>query len=121
MSTFVSVAGLRPRRIWDGAVVRPLHGERITVGIIEFEPLAHVPEHRHDNEQLGLVLEGSITMVIDGDRRELHAGDLYLVRGGVPHSGEAGPAGATVADAFSPVRVDWDDAPYLAAAEGRWP
>lgn len=121
MSTYVSVAGLQPHQIWDGVVVRPLRGERITVGILEFEPLTKVPEHRHDNKQLGLVLKGSITMVIDGERRELHVGDMYSVRGGVPHSGEVGPDGATVTDSFSPPRSDWNDAPRLAAAKGRWP
>ncbi len=121
MSTYVSVAGVQPYQIWDGAVARPLHGERITVGIIDFEPLTHVPEHRHVNEQLGFVLRGSITMTIDGERRELRMGDMYSIRSGIPHSGEAGPDGATVADVFSPVRADWNDTPRLAIAEGRWP
>lgn len=121
MSTYVSVAGLQPYQIWDGAVARPLHGDRITVGIIDFEPLTHVPEHRHANEQLGFVLRGSITMTIAGERRELRKGDMYSIRSGIPHSGEAGPNGATVADVFSPVRSDWNDMPRLAIAEGRWP
>ena len=121
MSTYVSVARLQPHQIWEGVVARPLHGDRITVGILEFEPLTHVPEHRHDKEQLGLVLKGSITMVIDGKGRQLQVGEMYLIRGGVPHSGEAGPEGATVMDAFTPVRADWNDAPHLAVAAGRWP
>jgi quercetin dioxygenase-like cupin family protein len=96
MSTYASVAGLQPRQIRDGVVARPLHGARITVGILEFEPLTQVPEHRHDNEQMGLVLKGSITMVIDGERRDLQVGGMYSIRSGIPHSGEAGPDGATV-------------------------
>src|SRR5919109_1684523 len=121
MSTYATVGRLQPYRIWDGVIARPLHGDRITVGILEFEPLTHVPEHRHDNEQLGLVLKGSITMVIDGERRELHVGDMYSIRGGVPHSGEAGPEGATVAPVFAPVRADWNDTPRLSVAQGHWP
>jgi hypothetical protein len=39
MSTYVSVAGLKPHQIWGGVVVRPLHGESLAVGIIDFEPL----------------------------------------------------------------------------------
>jgi quercetin dioxygenase-like cupin family protein len=61
MSAYVSVAGLQPRQIWDGVVARPLHGERITIGILAFEPWTLVPERRHANEQLELVLKGSIT------------------------------------------------------------
>ena len=121
MSTYVSVAGLQPHQIWDGVIARPLHGDTITVGILDFEPLTQVPEHRHANEQLGLVLKGSIAMVIDGARRDLRVGDMYSIRSGIPHSGEAGPDGATVVDVFSPIRSDWSDTPRLAVAEGRWP
>lgn len=121
MSTYTSVAGLQPHQIWEGAVARPLHGERVTVGVLDIEPLTHVPEHRHDSEQLGLVVKGSITMVIAGERRELHVGDMYSIQGGVPHSGEAGPEGVTVVDVFSPVRSDWNETPRLAVGEGRWP
>ncbi len=102
-------------------VARPLHGERITVGILEFEPLTQVPDHRHDNEQLGLDVKGSITMVIDGERRDLQVGGMYPIRSGISHSGEAGPDGATVLDVFSPVRSDWNDIPRMPVAEGRWP
>src|ERR1700682_4427177 len=108
-------------QIWGGVVARPLHGESLTVGILDFEPLTHVPEHRHASEQLGLVVKGSITMVIDGQRRELRVGEMYWIRGGIPHSGESGPDGATVIDVFSPVRSDWNDTPRLAVTEGRWP
>ncbi|HKF76124.1 MAG TPA: cupin domain-containing protein [Candidatus Dormibacteraeota bacterium] len=121
MSTYASVAGLQPRQIWAGAVARPLHGERMTVGFIDLEPLTQVPEHRHDNEQLGFVLKGSITMVIDGERRELHVGDAYTIRSGIPHSAETGPDGATVVDVFAPVRSDWNGTPRLPVEAGRWP
>jgi len=93
----------------------------LVVGILEFEPLTQVPEHLHDKEQMGLVLKGSITMVIDGERRDLQAGGMYPIRSGIPHSGEAGPDGATVLDVFSPVRSDWYDTPRLDVAKGRWP
>jgi hypothetical protein len=46
---------------------------------------------RTGNEQFGLVLNRSITMVIDGERRELHVGEMYLapqsvIIGVPPHS-----------------------------------
>ena len=46
------MAALEPRQIWDGVVVRRLHGERISSWILEFESMTQVAEHRHDNEQL---------------------------------------------------------------------
>jgi quercetin dioxygenase-like cupin family protein len=121
MPTHASVFELEPHQIWNGVVARPLHGERITVGIFELEPLTPVPEHRPDNEQLGLVLKGSIPMVSGGERRNLQAGGIYSIGSGVTHSGESGPDSATVMDAFSPARSDWNDSTRPAVAAGRWP
>jgi hypothetical protein len=39
MNTYVSVAELQAHHIWGGVVERPLHGESLTVGILDFEPL----------------------------------------------------------------------------------
>jgi len=36
----------------------------------------------------------------------LHAGDMYLIPGNVPHSAVAGPEGFVAAEVFSPVRED---------------
>ena len=33
------VAGLQLHQIWGGVVARPLHGESLTVGILDLEPL----------------------------------------------------------------------------------
>lgn len=39
MSTYVSVAGLQSHQVCGGVVACPLHGESLTVGILDFEPL----------------------------------------------------------------------------------
>ncbi len=98
-----------------------MHGERLTVGIIDLDPAIFVPEHKHENEQLGFVLRGEVTMGIGGDERQLHPGDMYSIPGGVPHSAAAGPDGATVVDVFAPIRADWEKAPRMPASPGRWP
>ena len=121
MPTYQRVADLRPYRIWDGAVARAIHGERLTVGIIDLDPDLLVPEHAHQNEQLGFVLQGRVTMVIGGDERELQIGDTYSIPSGVPHSAKAGTHGATVVDVFAPIRADWEKVPRLPISEGRWP
>jgi len=67
-----------------------LNNKRLTVGILDFEPLTHVPEHRHDNEQLGLAVKGSITMVIDGQRRELRVARCTRLEAGFLIPGNQG-------------------------------
>ncbi len=121
MGIYHFVAELQPARIWDGVVARAVHGEKLTVGIIDLDPNVVVPEHRHDNEQVGIVLRGSVTMVVAGESRELPVGGTYTISSQVPHSARAGAAGATVADVFAPGRADWDRAPKLEPFPGRWP
>jgi quercetin dioxygenase-like cupin family protein len=121
MKTYHAVAELEPARIWEGVLARPLNGERVTVGFVDIDPNVLVPEHRHENEQVGFVQRGSVTMTIAGEARELSVGGTYRIPSQVPHSAKAGANGASVVDVFAPVRADWDKAPRLKPTPGRWP
>ena len=121
MGTYDSIAQLRPYGIWKGAVARAVNGERLTVGVVDLEPDLLVPEHQHENEQVGFVLKGVVTMTIDGDARKLHVGDTYVIPSNVRHSALAGTEGATVVDVFAPIRADWSGAPRLEPSPGNWP
>jgi quercetin dioxygenase-like cupin family protein len=120
-ATYDSVAGLEPYAIWRGATARAIHGDRLTMAIIDLEADLEVPEHHHDNEQLGFVLRGHVTMVIGGASRRLGIGDTYLIPSNVAHSASTGPDGATVVDVFAPVRADWARVPRLDPRPGAWP
>lgn len=121
MSIFGAVSQLKPARIWDGVLARAVHGDRVTIGFVDIDPGVLVPEHRHDNEQVGFVLRGSVTMTIGGQSRELRVGETYTIAGQVPHSAKAGPGGVSVVDVFAPVREDWKTAPLAEPFPGRWP
>ena len=90
-----------------GAVARSLFGEKAMLNIVEMEPGAVVAMHSHPHEQLGLILAGSMTMVVDGVTHECGPMVAYVLPGGVEHGGTAGPRGATVLDVFAPVREDY--------------
>ena len=107
MSAFAKLAELPPLAIWSGVLARAVQGAQITFGVVELSPNSVVPEHFHVNEQLGLVVKGSMVFTIGGETRELVAGDTYNIPSNVPHHVIAGPDGAVVIDVFSPVRADW--------------
>src|ERR1700737_2571790 len=111
MNVYRAVSELKPARIWDGVLARALHGDRATVGFVEIDPDVQVPEHRHDNEQIGFVLRGSVTMVIAGQSRELRVGETYTIAGQVPHSAKAGAQGASGEDVFPRARGEWTPPP----------
>ena len=121
VAVFDAVTRVRPYRIWDGAVARAVHGERITMAVIDLEPDLEVPEHRHENEQLGFVLRGEITMTVAGESRALRAGETYSIPSNTPHAAATGPEGASVVDVFSPTRTDWEQKERLEPAAGLWP
>ncbi|HZO96665.1 MAG TPA: cupin domain-containing protein [Gaiellaceae bacterium] len=121
MDVFAEVAALGPQRIWDGIVGRSVHGERVTLSLLELDAGAVVPEHAHENEQVGILLEGSVTFTIGGEERELRPGGTWRILGNVPHSVVVGPEGAVIVEVFSPPRADWHALESLAPGPGRWP
>ena len=120
-TTYGSVSGLEPYAIWRGATARAIHGERLTVAVVDLEPDLEVPEHHHDNEQLGFVLKGHVTMVIAGASQRLGVGDTYVIPSNVPYFAFTGSDGVTVVDVFAPVRADWEQAARLDPSPGAWP
>jgi quercetin dioxygenase-like cupin family protein len=121
MSTFIELDKIRPHVLREGVLARAVTGERMTLAVVDLEPSSAVPEHKHENEQLGFVIAGSITMHIGSEMRELHEGDTYRIPSNVPHQATAGREGATVVDAFAPLRADWADLKRLEPSPAKWP
>jgi quercetin dioxygenase-like cupin family protein len=121
LSVYAHIERLAPLQIWDGVTARAVHGDRMTFGLIELEPDAVVPEHRHDPEQVGILLAGSMTFTIGGETKTVGAGDTWTIRANVPHSVEAGPDGAVLFEVFSPTRDDWHQVAKAEPSRPRWP
>ena len=121
MSAFQPVAKLQQIVLADGIRARAVKGERMTMAVVDLAPNAISPEHKHENEQLGFVIRGSMTMRIGDEVLELQAGDTYAIPSNVEHGAAAGPDGATVTDVFAPIRADWDEREHLEPAKGDWP
>jgi unsaturated pyranuronate lyase len=107
MSSFSGLDRLEQIRIWDGITALAVDGERTTLAVIELEPGSAVPEHRHDNEQLGVLVRGSLQFRIGSERRDVAPGGTWRILSGVPHQVTAGPNGALAVECFTPARGDW--------------
>jgi hypothetical protein len=79
VGTFDDVRSILPREVWDGILARSVHGDRLTLGIVELEPGAQAREHSHDHEQIGLVLQGTIDFRIGDERKTLGPGATYVI------------------------------------------
>lgn len=98
---------LPPVTLCPGVTAKIASGEKIMFSLVTLEPEAVVPEHAHPHEQMGILLSGTMELVIAGKRRLLAENEIYLVPGGVPHAALAGPRGAVALDAFSPPRKEY--------------
>lgn len=64
-------------------------------------------EHVHDYDEYMIVVQGCYTLIINGERIPVEAGQEYFIPRGVPHSGEV-VAGTRTVHAFGGHRADRD-------------
>ena len=91
-----------------------IHSDKMTVARVYMKKGCLVPQHKHHNEQISMMLEGRLKFVIDGKELVLNPGEALRIPPDVPHSAEA-LDDCVATDLFSPPREDWkngDDA-YL--------
>ena len=82
-------------------------GDETSVQRFVIEPGAEVSEHDHPHEQVGVITEGAITFVVDGEERVVEAGDTYAIPGDEPHAARNDTDERVVGyDIFSPPRAN---------------
>ena len=96
MSAFDNLSSVDLQRIWDGVHGRVVHGERLTFSVVELDPESVVPEHAHEQEQLGMVLEGSLSFRIGDETQDLGPGATWAIPSDMPHEVRVGPEGVAL-------------------------
>jgi len=86
-----------------------------TVTRYRFDPEASFPLHRHEQEQLTMIISGRVTFTVDGRAQQLGPGDWSVVPGGVEHGLRAGDQGAEFLAVIVPRR---DHSHAYAVSEG---
>lgn len=104
--TFFSQADNPQKTGRSGVKLREVAGDGLTLVQAELAEGNVVPAHRHDVEVAGWVVQGTISLRIGSESRDLVAGDMYVIPVGVDHSAEAGPEGVTVVEVFASARID---------------
>ncbi len=115
--TWVRRSQLPPFSPAPGIQIQPVIGESLMTCWIAMEPGAIVAEHSHVNEQLGVVVEGSVSITAAGETREMVVGDAYVVPSDLAHSGVAGADGVLLVETFVPIREEYAKA-WRAIADG---
>jgi quercetin dioxygenase-like cupin family protein len=121
VSAFDDLASIAPIDIWPDVVARTVDGDRCSLAVVELGPGAVVAEHAHENEQLGLVVSGSVSFRVADETRELGPGATWRIPPNTPHEVHAGPTGAIVVDLFAPARDDWHAVERSEPQTPNWP
>ena len=101
-----------PQRVtWDRerfTEVRPgvfgatIHTPQLTVTVYRYAPGSSWEEHRHPQDQITSVLEGTIDFRVAGETMRLTKGDTAALPGGTPHSAAVpDPGGAVTLNVFT--------------------
>ena len=105
-SPFGTFNGMEPFAIFPGVGLHPIAGDQVFLGHVVYEAGTTVKRHSHEHtEQAMLVLEGTVTMTIGDQTRELGKGDVCIVNRGVEHELHSA-GGVTFFEALAPVPLD---------------
>lgn len=103
---FGSFEGREPYAIFEGVGLQAIAGDQVLLGRVSYEPGTTVARHSHAHtEQVMLILDGSVTMTVGEETRELGAGDVCVVNRGVEHELHSAD-GVTFVEALAPVPLD---------------
>jgi len=93
-------------------LTRGAAGDETSIQRFVIDPARRSPRARPPHEQVGVITEGTITFVVDGEDRVVEAGDTYVIPGSEPHARRATTATTkSSATTSSPPRAnpDWQE------------
>jgi quercetin dioxygenase-like cupin family protein len=78
-----------PEEVTEGVYLSDLAAdERASMKFWRVEPGKTLPAHRHHNEQIGYVISGTLTAVVEGEEHTLEPGDSYVFPSHEHHGAE---------------------------------
>jgi quercetin dioxygenase-like cupin family protein len=103
---FRTWSGVEPYEIFPGVRLQAIGGEQVLLCRVTYEPGKRVERHAHEHtEQVMVIVDGEVTMTVEGDTRTLRAGDVAVVNRGIEHELHS-EAGVTFFEALAPVPLD---------------
>lgn len=105
-SPFRTWNGVESYSLFPGATLHAIGGDQVLLCKVSYGPGTRVPRHAHNAcEQVMAIVDGGLTMTIEGESRDLVAGDVVVVSRGLQHELHS-EIGCTFFEALSPVPRD---------------
>ena len=81
--------------------------ENITVSFLTMDPNTHFAPHRHESEQVMVVVDGECDEIASGKLYHLKKGDVIILPSNIEHGAHISDKGCKAIDVFSPPRKDF--------------
>lgn len=107
-STLYRWAEIEPEQMNPLVTRQYVTGTRTMLARIVLKKGAHVPLHRHMNEQVSHVVAGALDFVLEEGRVTVRAGEMLCIPPDAPHEVIA-LEDSVALDIFNPPRQDWID------------
>ncbi len=80
--------------------------ENITVSFLTMAPNSYFAPHRHESEQVMVVVDGECDEIVDGKLYHLKKDDVLILPSNIEHGAYISDKGCKAIDIFSPPRKD---------------
>ena len=105
-SPFGSFEGIEAYEFAPGVHLRAVGGDQVLLCKVSYDAGKQVTRHSHEHtEQVMYILEGEVTLTVEGETRTLKAGDTAVVNRGLEHELHS-EGGVTFMEALAPVPLD---------------
>lgn len=97
---------VKNKLLGNNAVVELARSENMTVCRYKIQEKAKIQMHNHDYEQIIYVIEGEMTLTVDGKTIFMKAGDVQVILSKQKHSADISKVPFQSFETYYPVRVD---------------
>ena len=101
-----NLCNINAKEVVQGYFGKFINSQNMSMAIWEVKADSPLPEHKHINEQITMILKGKFKMIVDGKTQILESGSVIIIPSNVPHSGLS-ITDCKIIDAFHPVREDF--------------
>lgn len=103
---FIDLDQIDEKEIIPGFKAKFVHTDNMTFAYWKIIAGSSLPDHKHPQEQVSNLIEGTFELTVEGETRTLAPGTAVVVPSGVPHSGKA-ITDCFIIDVFYPIREDY--------------